>query len=93
MPKDATRRQLPLHISAASLRSLSHMLARKLALCRELHGMVSTAPADPPAHYRERFETLTGQSLRACPHCQTGIIAVIGCIPRPTGCEPGPDTS
>lgn len=66
---------------------------RKLALCRELLGMVSTAPADPPADYRDRFETLTGQSLRACPHCQTGIMAVIGCIPRPTGCEPGPDTS
>src|SRR5579862_558595 len=65
--------------------------ARKLALCRELLGMVSTAPADPPADYRDRFETLTGQSLRACPHCQTGIMAVIGCIPRPTGCEPGPD--
>jgi hypothetical protein len=68
--------------------------ARKLALCRELLGMVSTAPADhPPADYRDRFETLTGQSLRACPHCQTGIMAVIGCISRPTRCEPGPDTS
>jgi hypothetical protein len=56
--------------------------AQKLALCRELLGMVPTAPADPPADYRDRFETLTGQSLRACPHCQTGFMAVIGSIPR-----------
>jgi hypothetical protein len=46
--------------------------AQKLALCRELLGMVPTALADPPADYRDRFETLTEQSLRACPYCQTG---------------------
>jgi hypothetical protein len=67
--------------------------AQKLALCRELLGMVPTARADPPADYRDRFETLTGQSLRACPHCQTGVMAVISCIPRPMACQLGPDTS
>jgi hypothetical protein len=66
---------------------------RKLALCRELLGMMPTAPTDRPADYRDRFETVTGQSLRECPHCQTGIMAVIGCILRPMACEPGPDTS
>src|SRR4051812_1870387 len=41
---------------------------RKLALCRELLGMVPAAAAtDPPANYRDRFEALTGQSLRECP--------------------------
>jgi hypothetical protein len=66
---------------------------QKLALCRELLRMEPPAPADPPADYRDRFEALTGQSLRVCPHCQTGIMVVTGCISRPTTCEPGPDTS
>jgi hypothetical protein len=67
--------------------------ARKLALCRELLGMAPAALADAPADYRDRFEALTGTSLRECPHCHTGIMVVIGCIARPTVCEPGPDTS
>jgi hypothetical protein len=67
--------------------------ARKLARCRELLGMAPAASADPPADYRDRFEALTGQSLRLCPHCHTGIMVVVGCIARPTVCEPGPDTS
>ena len=57
--------------------------ARKLARCRELLGMAPAGPAaDPPADYRDRFEALTGQSLRECPHCHTGIMVVIDCIAR-----------
>jgi hypothetical protein len=68
--------------------------ARKLALCRELLGMAPAAPAtDPPADYRDRFEALTGQSLRECPHCHTGTMVVIDCIARPKVCQPVPDTS
>jgi Putative transposase len=67
--------------------------ARKLAHCRELLGMASVAPADPPADYRDRYEALTGRSLRECPHCRTGVMVVIGCIARPGVCEPVPDTS
>ncbi len=67
--------------------------ARKLARCRELLGMAPATSADPPADYRDRFEALTGQSLRECPHCHTGIMVVIGCIARPTVCQPAPDTS
>ena len=48
---------------------------------------------DPPADYRDRFEALTGQSLRECPHCHTGIMVVIDCIARPRVCQPVPDTS
>jgi hypothetical protein len=40
--------------------------APKLALCRELLRMAPAAPADPPADYRHRYETLTGMSLRQC---------------------------
>ncbi len=68
--------------------------ALKLAHCRELLAMAPAAPADDlPADYRDRYEVLTGQSLRACPHCHTGIMVVVGCITRPTVCQPAPDTS
>jgi Putative transposase/Transposase zinc-binding domain len=66
--------------------------ARKLALCRELLRMTPAAPADPPADYRDRYEALTGRSLRQCPHCLTGIMVVVGCIDRPRVCQPIPDT-
>jgi hypothetical protein len=66
---------------------------RKLERCRELLGMTPPAPADPPADYRDRFEALTGRSLRQCPHCQTGVMVVIDCVARPGICLPVPDTS
>jgi Putative transposase len=69
--------------------------ARKLERCRELLSMAPNVPipVDPPADYRDRFEALTGRSLRECPHCHKGIMVVIGCIARPRVCEPAPDTS
>jgi Putative transposase len=68
--------------------------AQKLARCRELLRMAPTGPAaDPPADYRDRFQALTGQSLRECPHCHTGIMVVVDCIARPKVCLAVPDTS
>jgi hypothetical protein len=68
--------------------------ARKLAQCRELLGMPPAAPAaEPPTDYHDRFEALTGQSLRECPHCQTGVMVVVDCIKPPKLCQPVPDTS
>jgi len=68
--------------------------ARKLALCRELLGMAPAGPpTEPPADYRDRFEALTGQSLRTCPHCHTGAMVVVECIARPKICQAIPDTS
>jgi hypothetical protein len=68
--------------------------ARKLERCRELLGMARPEPADdPPADYRDRYEALTGQSLRQCPHCHTGIMVVIACIAQPVICRPIVDTS
>jgi hypothetical protein len=66
---------------------------RKLALCRELLGMAPLGPADPPVDYRDRFEALTGRSLRECPHCRTGVMVVIESIARFTVCQAVPDTS
>jgi hypothetical protein len=67
--------------------------ARKLERCRELLGMAPAAPIGPAADYRDRFEALTGQSLRQCPHCQAGIMVVIGCVTRSGVCQPAPNTS
>jgi hypothetical protein len=66
---------------------------RKLARCRELLGMAPAAPAEPPGDYRERFEALTGRSLRQCPHCHTGTMVVIDSIMRPRVWLPVLDTS
>src|SRR5271155_482919 len=66
---------------------------RKLERCRALLRMAPAAPVEPPGDYRERFEALTGQSLRQCPHCHTGTMVVIDSIMRPTVCLPVPDTS
>jgi hypothetical protein len=67
---------------------------QKLAHCREFLGMkLAGSEADPPADYRDRFEALTGQPLRECPHCHTGIMVVIDCIARPKICQPVLDTS
>jgi hypothetical protein len=69
--------------------------ARKLTLCRELLGMAPAelAAVDPSADVRDRYELLTGRSLRECPHCHTGTMVVIDCIARPIACQPVPDTS
>ena len=48
----------------------------KLERCRQLLGMASadqTTPAtEPPKDYRDRYEQLTGVSLRLCPVCRQG---------------------
>jgi hypothetical protein len=69
--------------------------ARKLAQCRQLLGMAPAdlAAIDPPADDRDRYERLTGQSLRECPHCHIGTMVVIDCIARSIACQPVPNTS
>ena len=69
--------------------------ARKLALCRKLLAMAQAEPAadDSPVDYRDRYEALTGRSLRECPHCHTGIMVVVEVLPGPKVCTPVPDTS
>jgi hypothetical protein len=57
----------------------------KLSRCRQLLGM----PADPPhteesKDYRERYEELTGCSLRECPFCHQGrMVTVAILLPSP----------
>jgi hypothetical protein len=68
--------------------------ARKLERCRQLIGMASPdPPASPPPDYHDRYEKLTGHSLRECPHCHSGIMVVIGYINRARICNLVLDTS
>jgi Putative transposase/Transposase zinc-binding domain len=68
--------------------------ARKLALCRNLLGMRLPEPVDPgPVHdYRDRYEILTGFSLRECPHCHLAAMVVVETIPSARVSMPVPDT-
>jgi hypothetical protein len=51
----------------------------KLACCRQLLGMPACeAPAlEAAKNYRDRYEALTGDSLRRCPVCHQGCMRVI----------------
>ena len=53
--------------------------AEKLALCRQLMQMPqpTTATREANADYRDRYEALTGISLRRCPVCRCGTMVVI----------------
>jgi hypothetical protein len=56
----------------------------KLARCRQLLGMPPCpAPVEAtPQPYEERYEALTGVSLRQCPACHQGQMRVIEILPR-----------
>ena len=64
----------------------------KLAPCRHLLGTppppARRGDATAPADYRDRYEALTGHSLRRCPRCQSGHMLVVerlvGAPSRPT---------
>lgn len=50
----------------------------KLALCRKLLSLpIAELLPNPRRDHRDRYETLTGQSLRLCPQCKTGVMARI----------------
>ena len=63
----------------------------KLARCRQLLHMPAEVPTDerPSTDYRDRYEVVTGVSLRACPVCAEGQMRVIEHLvgPRPTFCD------
>ena len=57
---------------------------QKLARCRQLLGMAATKPpvSDAGTDYRDRYEELTGNSLRRCPRCQRGHMVVVRILPK-----------
>jgi len=57
----------------------------KLDQCRRLLGMQTPNPhpAPPPEQdYRDRYEELTGCSLRQCPQCQRGRMVQVAILPK-----------
>jgi hypothetical protein len=59
---------------------------KQLARCRQLLGTTDSAtigrPCSRSQDYRDRYEVLTGISLRACPVCKVGRMLVIEQLPR-----------
>jgi hypothetical protein len=63
---------------------------QKLARCRQLLGMPAAKPSvsDAGTDYRDRYEELTGNSLRRCPRCQRGHMVVVEILPKPVSKVP-----
>jgi len=58
----------------------------KLARCRQLLGMApAQTAAAPPQDYRDRYQQLTGCSLRECPVCHQGCMRVVEALPAGHG--------
>jgi hypothetical protein len=52
--------------------------AEKLALCRQLLQMPPPQAAqEAPKDYKDRYEALTGISLKTCPLCRCGTMVVV----------------
>lgn len=91
--QEFTRRFL-LHVLPSGFQRIRHygFLANrhrtaKLARCRELLAAPAVKLPDAPADYRDRYEQLTGKSLRDCPKCGRGHMLCIetflpGAMPR-----------
>lgn len=53
----------------------------KLALCRKLLSMpIAELLPNPKRDHRDLYEQLTAQSLRFCPKCKTGVMAIAGIL-------------
>jgi Putative transposase/Transposase zinc-binding domain len=60
---------------------------QRLAQCRHLLGMAPFGENAPPKDYRDRYEELTGSSLRECPVCHQGHMIPAGVL-EPLGAYP-----
>lgn len=83
-------RRFLLHVLPAGFHRMRHYgllgnrhRTHKLARCRQLLGTTTAQPIAamsdhplPPPDYRDRYEALTGVSLRACPVCPDGHMIV-----------------
>jgi hypothetical protein len=65
---------------------------QKLARCRQLLGMQipvqQTKAASPSKDFQDRYEELTGRSLRQCPQCRQGQMVIVELLPRFVGSVP-----
>jgi hypothetical protein len=88
-------RRFLLHVLPAGFQRIRHYgllgnrhRAAKLARCRELLAAPAPGkPAEAPLDYRDRYQRLTGVSLRNCPQCGRGQMVCVesflpGALPR-----------
>ncbi len=89
-------RRFPLHVLPDGFHRIRHygllgnrFRQRKLALCRRLLGVLPPVlpPPTPSRDYRDVYEQLTGNSLRACPVCHQGHMVRVETLP-PAGRAP-----
>ena len=68
---------------------------QKLARCRELLGMpaAQSAADEPTDDYRDRYEAVTGISLKQCPVCRDGHMIFLELVPKLDGGRWRQDTS
>lgn len=64
---------------------------QKLDQCRCLLGMPQPdqpTAKDPEEDYRDRYENLTGCSLKRCPQCQQGRMVLVAILPKGSSHSP-----
>ena len=83
-------RRFLLHVLPGTFQRIRHYgflanrnRAPKLVLCRQLLAVLMAILTVPVPDYRDRFEQLTGRSLRICPDCAQGQMIRIGFIAPP----------
>jgi Putative transposase/Transposase zinc-binding domain len=97
-------RRFLLHVLPAGFHRIRHygLLGHRhrtqhLARCRQLLGTTAppppTADIRPPSDHRDRYEALTGVSLRVCPVCTDGHMIATDCLLRARSYPALPDTS
>ena len=100
-PTEFIRRFL-LHVLPSGFQRIRHFgflgnryRQAKLAVCRHLLAMAPVSPVTPPRlDYRDRYEQLTGTSLRRCPVCTQGQMQRVETLPAPVHVQvPGWDSS
>ena len=100
-PTEFIRRFL-LHVLPSGFQRIRHFgflgnryRQAKLDLCRHLLAMTPSPPVSPArVDYRDRYEQLTGKSLRVCPVCAQGQMVRVETLPTcPKTSLPGWDSS
>ena len=98
LPAEEFVRRFLLHVLPAGFQRIRHygLLANctravKLERCRQLLNSPAPTQATPdePEDYRDRYQRLTGVSLRDCPQCHLGRMICIETFP-PTKLARGP---
>ncbi len=94
---DESIRRFLLHVLPEGFQRIRHYgflgnrhRERKLAICRQLLGVLTPLlpQPDPPLDYRDRYEKLTGRSLRNCPVCHQGHMVRVQTLPASVRAPP-----